>query len=625
MYCLGFPLSLRYCVSDKNILHYMENYIVSARKYRPSTFESVVGQRALTTTLKNAIATGKLAHAYLFCGPRGVGKTTCARIFAKTINCMNPTANGEACNQCESCRAFNEQRSYNIHELDAASNNSVDDIRQLVEQVRIPPQIGKYKVYIIDEVHMLSTSAFNAFLKTLEEPPQHAIFILATTEKHKILPTILSRCQIYDFSRISVEDTIAHLAYVASQEGVTAEPEALNVIALKADGGMRDALSIFDQVVSFTGGNITYQNAIENLNVLDYEYYFRLTDHLLANKVTDSLLLFNDVLNKGFDGNHFITGLSSHFRDLLVSKDASTLPLLQVGASIRERYQVQAQKCPLPFLYRAMKLCNDCDLNYRTSKNKRLLVELTLIQLAQITSDEEEAISGVRSPKQVIKPIFNAQATTQVAQPDRQPSVSKPQQAQPAPKPAPTQPAQPPQSMAATLLAQEKKEEKKIPVMRMGGLGVSIKQHPQASSTVADKAPTAPVATSSTAQQPEEDYIFNERDINYYWQEYAGQLPVEQVAIAKRMHNMRPTLLSDTTFEVTVDNEIISKEFTVMIPAIQDYLRTRLKNRKVTMTVRVSAPTEKTRAYSRVERFQMMAQKNNALLKLKEELGLELY
>lgn len=625
MYCLGFPLSLRYCVSDKNILHYMENYIVSARKYRPSTFESVVGQRALTTTLKNAIATGKLAHAYLFCGPRGVGKTTCARIFAKTINCMNPTANGEACNQCESCRAFNEQRSYNIHELDAASNNSVDDIRQLVEQVRIPPQIGKYKVYIIDEVHMLSTSAFNAFLKTLEEPPQHAIFILATTEKHKILPTILSRCQIYDFSRISVEDTIAHLAYVASQEGVTAEPEALNVIALKADGGMRDALSIFDQVVSFTGGNITYQNAIENLNVLDYEYYFRLTDHLLANKVTDSLLLFNDVLNKGFDGNHFITGLSSHFRDLLVSKDASTLPLLQVGASIRERYQVQAQKCPLPFLYRAMKLCNDCDLNYRTSKNKRLLVELTLIQLAQITSGEEEAISGGRSPKQVIKPIFNAQATTQVAQPDRQPSVSKPQQAQPAPKPAPAQPAQPPQSMAATLLAQEKKEEKKIPVMRMGGLGVSIKQHPQASSTVADKTPTTPVATSSTAQQPEEDYIFNERDINYYWQEYAGQLPVEQVAIAKRMHNMRPTLLNDTTFEVTVDNEIISKEFTVMIPAIQDYLRTRLKNRKVTMTVRVSAPTEKTRAYSRVERFQMMAQKNNALLKLKEELGLELY
>ena len=308
----------------------MENYIVSARKYRPSTFESVVGQRALTTTLKNAIATQKLAHAYLFCGPRGVGKTTCARIFAKTINCRTPTADGEACNQCESCVAFNEQRSYNIHELDAASNNSVDDIRQLVEQVRIPPQIGKYKVYIIDEVHMLSASAFNAFLKTLEEPPRHAIFILATTEKHKILPTILSRCQIYDFNRISVEDTVNHLSYVASKEGITAEPEALNVIAMKADGGMRDALSIFDQVVSFTGGNITYKSVIDNLNVLDYEYYFRLTDCFLENKVSDALLLFNDILNKGFDGSHFITGLSSHFRDLLVGKYPVTLPLLEV-------------------------------------------------------------------------------------------------------------------------------------------------------------------------------------------------------------------------------------------------------------------------------------------------------
>lgn len=602
----------------------MENYIVSARKYRPSTFESVVGQHALTTTLKNAIATGKLAHAYLFCGPRGVGKTTCARIFAKTINCMNPTANGEACNECESCRAFNEQRSYNIHELDAASNNSVDDIRQLVEQVRIPPQIGKYKVYIIDEVHMLSTSAFNAFLKTLEEPPRHAIFILATTEKHKILPTILSRCQIYDFSRISVEDTVAHLVYVASKEGVTAEPEALNIIALKADGGMRDALSIFDQVVSFTGGQITYQNAIENLNVLDYEYYFRLTDHLLANQVTDTLLLFNDVLNKGFDGNHFITGLSSHFRDLLVSKDAVTLPLLQVGASIREHYQAQAQKCPLPFLYRAMKLCNDCDLNYRTSKNKRLLVELTLIQLAQITSGEEEAISGGHSPKQVIKPIFNKQASTQQTQQANQPVVSQPKQIQPAPKPATTQQVQASSETTAALLAQEK-EEKKIPVMRMGGLGVSIKQHPQTSATTTDKASTATATAESTFQQPEEDYMFNERDINYYWQEYAGQLPVEQVAIAKRMHNMRPSLLNDTTFEVTVDNEIISKEFTALIPSIQNYLRTRLKNRKVTMTVRISTPTEKVRAYGRVEKFQMMAEKNNALLKLKEELGLELY
>ena len=298
----------------------MENYIVSARKYRPATFESVVGQRALTTTLKNAIATGKLAHAYLFCGPRGVGKTTCARIFAKTINCLSPTADGEACNQCESCLAFNEQRSYNIHELDAASNNSVEDIRSLIEQVRIPPQIGKYKVYIIDEVHMLSQAAFNAFLKTLEEPPHHAISSLPLPEKHKILPTILSRCQIYDFNRIGIKDTTEHLQYVAKQEHINAEPEALTVIAQKADGGMRDALSIFDQVVSFTGGNITYKSVIENLNVLDYEYYFKLTDLLLENKVPEAMLLFNDVLKKGFDGSHFITGLSSHFRDLLVSR-----------------------------------------------------------------------------------------------------------------------------------------------------------------------------------------------------------------------------------------------------------------------------------------------------------------
>lgn len=606
----------------------MENYIVSARKYRPTTFESVVGQRALTTTLKNAIATGKLAHAYLFCGPRGVGKTTCARIFAKTINCMHPTADGEACNECESCKAFNEQRSYNIHELDAASNNSVDDIRQLVEQVRIPPQIGKYKVYIIDEVHMLSTSAFNAFLKTLEEPPRHAIFILATTEKHKILPTILSRCQIYDFNRISVEDTVAHLAYVASKEGVTAEPEALNIIAMKADGGMRDALSIFDQVVSFTGGNITYQNAIENLNVLDYEYYFRLTDYFLENKVPGSLLLFNEVLNKGFDGNHFITGLSSHFRDLLVSKDASTLPLLQVGASIRDRYQAQAQKCPLPFLYRAMKLCNDCDLNYRTSKNKRLLVELTLIQLAQITSGEEEAISGGRSPKQVIKPIFNQQ-TAPSQQPQQAPTPAP--QVQPAPTVQPTTTVQQPlrqqtsSSVAASLLAKEK-EEKKIPVMKMGGLGVSIKQHPQTSaSSSTEKAAVTTTTPTPAPQQPEEDYIFNERDVNYYWQEYAGQLPNEQVAIAKRMHHMHPTLLNDTTFEVTVDNDLIAKDFNTLIPSIQNYLRTRLKNRKVTMTVRISAPDEKPHAYGRVEKFQMMAQKNEALLKLKDALGLELY
>ena len=511
----------------------MENYIVSARKYRPSTFESVVGQRALTTTLKNAIATQKLAHAYLFCGPRGVGKTTCARIFAKTINCMTPTADGEACNQCESCVAFNEQRSYNIHELDAASNNSVDDIRQLVEQVRIPPQIGKYKVYIIDEVHMLSASAFNAFLKTLEEPPRHAIFILATTEKHKILPTILSRCQIYDFNRISVEDTVNHLSYVASKEGISAEPEALNVIAMKADGGMRDALSIFDQVVSFTGGNITYKSVIDNLNVLDYEYYFRLTDCFLANKVSDALLLFNDVLNKGFDGSHFITGLSSHFRDLLVGKDPVTLPLLEVGASIRQRYQEQAQKCPLPFLYKAMKLCNECDLNYRISKNKRLLVELTLIQVAQLTTEGDD-VSGGRSPKQTIKPVFSQPAAAQPSQVASDSSVQQaPVHSSPASVTANVTPNRQPQ-MATTArpvspsatnttssaplpgagIPSVAKEERKVPVMKMSSLGVSIK-NPQRDQA----AQNATVAHVPRVQQPEQDSNFNERDLNYYWQE----------------------------------------------------------------------------------------------------------
>ena len=621
----------------------MENYIVSARKYRPSTFESVVGQRALTTTLKNAIATQKLAHAYLFCGPRGVGKTTCARIFAKTINCMTPTADGEACNQCESCVAFNEQRSYNIHELDAASNNSVDDIRQLVEQVRIPPQIGKYKVYIIDEVHMLSASAFNAFLKTLEEPPRHAIFILATTEKHKILPTILSRCQIYDFNRISVEDTVNHLSYVASKEGITAEPEALNVIAMKADGGMRDALSIFDQVVSFTGGNITYKSVIDNLNVLDYEYYFRLTDCFLENKVSDALLLFNDILNKGFDGSHFITGLSSHFRDLLVGKDPVTLPLLEVGASIRQRYQEQVQKCPLPFLYRAMKLCNECDLNYRISKNKRLLVELTLIQVAQLTTEGDDVSSG-RGPTKTIKPIFTQPAAAQ------QPQVASATQVQQAslhtsPSSVTTQAvngttARHPQASAAVQpgasassgaassapsqgagVAPTVKEERKIPVMKMSSLGVSIK-NPQRDQTTQNTVTTH----VPRVQQPEEDFIFNDRDLNYYWQEYAGQLPKEQDALTKRMQMLRPVLLNNsTTFEVVVDNEFAAKDFTALIPELQSYLRGRLKNSKVVMTVRVSEATETIRPVGRVEKFQMMAQKNQALMQLKDEFGLELY
>ncbi len=592
----------------------MENYIVSARKYRPSTFETVVGQNALTTTLKNAIANRKLAHAYLFCGPRGVGKTTCARIFAKTINCMNPTHEGEACNECESCVAFNEQRSYNIHELDAASNNSVDDIRQLVEQVRIPPQIGNYKVYIIDEVHMLSASAFNAFLKTLEEPPKHAIFILATTEKHKILPTTLSRCQIYDFNRIGVEDTVNHLMYVAQKENVTAEPEALNVIALKADGGMRDALSIFDQVVSFTNGNITYQGVIENLNVLDYDYYFRLTDYFLEGNVSGALLLFNDVLNNGFDGSHFITGLSSHFRDLLVSKDAVTVSLLEVGAGIKEKYQVQAQKCPVKFLYKALKLCNDCDLNYKISKNKRLLVELALIQVAQIVEEGEEAGHGL-GPTQ-IKPIANNQA------------VSPRQTAQPVQSAAPIAPTAqvvvqeqspaPVHQAPDILLQSQGKGERKIPVRKKES--ISIRNFNPDSDKESN-----PTKQTVVTPEPERDHPFEESSLRYCWQQFAQQLPQEHNAMAGRMKGMTVKLLDPVTFEAVVENELVVNQFMPLKPNIEEYLRTQLRNKQIKMVFRVSAPEEKKRPSSKVEKYQAMVEKNQALITLKNEFGLEFY
>lgn len=620
----------------------MENYIVSARKYRPATFDTVVGQKALTTTLKNAIASHKLAHAYLFCGPRGVGKTTCARIFAKTINCLHPTAEGEACNECESCRAFIEQRSYNIHELDAASNNSVEDIRSLIDQVRIPPQIGKYKVYIIDEVHMLSQAAFNAFLKTLEEPPHHAIFILATTEKHKILPTILSRCQIYDFSRISVSDTVEHLENVARKEHIEAEPEALNVIAQKADGGMRDALSIFDQVVSFTNGHITYKSVIENLNVLDYEYYFRLTDFLLENKIAESLLIFNDILKKGFDGNHFITGLTSHLRDLLVSKDEATLTLLEVGASIRERYRAQAQKCTPQFLYQAMKLCNDCDLNYRLSKNKRLLVELTLIQVAQLTMGPENP-TPPQGTKKNLSPVFNQGATsvqTNTAQTTGGNTTARPQgnathspvgTAPQAPAPQTHAPVAagtkttPPQAAAPKgVQPAVQNTDKKIPVMKAGNLGISIRRPQTVAPTNASTTATVK-AVQPQEEENYEDYIFNEKDLDYYWREFAARLPKEEAANAGRMMNIQPHLLSDKkTFEVVVDNELAQKYMQQLAPQIEAHLRQQLHNRQIRMTTRVSEANENIRAYSHVERFQMMSKKNPDLLKLKEAFGLEL-
>ncbi len=604
----------------------MENYIVSARKYRPSTFNSVVGQKSLTTTLKNAILTQKLAHAYLFCGPRGVGKTTCARIFAKTINCMHLTPEGEACNECESCRAFNEQRSYNIHELDAASNNSVEDIRSLIEQVRIPPQIGNYKVYIIDEVHMLSQAAFNAFLKTLEEPPHHAIFILATTEKHKILPTILSRCQIYDFNRISVHDTVEHLLYVAQQEHIHVEPEALNIIAQKADGGMRDALSIFDQIVSFTQGNVTYQSVIANLNVLDYEYFFQMTDLLLGNKVPDAMLLFNDILNKGFDGSHFITGLGAHFRDLLVSRDSSTLPLLEVGDNIRQRYQEQAMRCEPKFLYRAMKLCNDCDLNYRASKNKRLLVEITLIQLAQLTTDEDVPGCGQSPARTTLKPTFNQKAVAQQQQGASAPASSvqsAPQQYQQAATTDTSSSAAVPASEGKLkepeIAMPETSSAQKIPTVNKSSMGFSIK-NPRPTMSESSHAQTTVHQASGT----DEDQAFSEQDLRRYWLEFAQRLPKEEAANAGRMKTMSPHLLDDnTTFEIVVDNEIVKKYMEDIMPKVRSYLCAQLHNSKVSMTVRVSNPQEVVKAYNRVEQYQMMNQKNPQLQHLREEFGLE--
>ena len=604
----------------------MENYIVSARKYRPSTFNSVVGQKSLTTTLKNAILTQKLAHAYLFCGPRGVGKTTCARIFAKTINCMHLTPEGEACNECESCRAFNEQRSYNIHELDAASNNSVEDIRSLIEQVRIPPQIGNYKVYIIDEVHMLSQAAFNAFLKTLEEPPHHAIFILATTEKHKILPTILSRCQIYDFNRISVHDTVEHLLYVAQQEHIHVEPEALNIIAQKADGGMRDALSIFDQIVSFTQGNVTYQSVIANLNVLDYEYFFQMTDLLLGNKVPDAMLLFNDILNKGFDGSHFITGLGAHFRDLLVSRDSSTLPLLEVGDNIRQRYQEQAMRCEPKFLYRAMKLCNDCDLNYRASKNKRLLVEITLIQLAQLTTDEDVPGCGQGPARTTLKPTFNQKTVAQQQQGASAPASSvqsAPQQYQQAATTDTSSSAAVPASEGKLkepeIAMPETSSTQKIPTVNKSSMGFSIK-NPRPTMSETSHAQTTVHQASGT----DEDQAFSEQDLRRYWLEFAQRLPKEEAANAGRMKTMSPHLLDDnTTFEIVVDNEIVKKYMEDIMPKVRSYLCAQLHNSKVSMTVRVSNPQEVVKAYNRVEQYQMMNQKNPQLQHLREEFGLE--
>ena len=606
----------------------MENYIVSARKYRPMTFDTVVGQEALTVTLKNAIQSGRLAHAYLFCGPRGVGKTTCARIFAKTINCLNPQPNGEACGECESCKAFNEQRSYNIHELDAASNNSVEDIRQLIEQVRIPPQIGKYKVFIIDEVHMLSQAAFNAFLKTLEEPPRHAIFILATTEKHKILPTIMSRCQIYDFKRMGVDNIVSHLRHVAEQEGIKTEDAALNVIAQKADGGMRDALSIFDQVASFCEGNITYQRTIENLNVLDSDYYFRLTDYFLEGKITECMLTLNEILSKGFEGQHFIGGLSSHLRNLLVSQDAQTAGLIEASEEVRNRYLEQAQRCKPKFLFRAMKLANDCDLNYKQSQNKRLLVELTLIEMAQLSSDDGEA-SGL-CPTKILKPIFDrlrGNATSPTPAPSTTSSAPSTTSSIPTPTPSIPPPTPPVRGRAPSGL------ESPSPLQGEGrGEGMKGKGMAMAKMRgFSIRRPTnAPVTKVETEKAEEDAVTFEDKPVDNVgltvaWRKYAASLPHEDVALSHQLDNIEPTLQEDgSTFMVIADNPAIQQELNKRISPIEAYLRKELQNKSLHMTIRLREATDRRRVFTRVEILNQMLQQSEALRKLKEEFELEL-
>ena len=610
----------------------MEEYIVSARKYRPTSFDTVVGQQALTTTLKNAVKSGKLAHAYLFCGPRGVGKTTCARIFAKAINCLTPTAEGEACGQCESCQAFNEQRSYNIFELDAASNNSVEHIKSLMEQTRIPPQVGKYKVFIIDEVHMLSTAAFNAFLKTLEEPPAHVIFILATTEKHKILPTILSRCQIYDFERMTVRNTIDHLKSVADKEGISYEEEALAVIAEKADGGMRDALSIFDQAVSFCQGNITYQKVIEDLNVLDAENYFQIVDLSIENKVADIMVLLNNIVSKGFDGGLLISGLAKHVRNVLMARDPQTLPLLEVSDQQRERYQQQAKKCPTPFLYKALQLMNQCDINYRQSSNKRLLVELTLIEIAQITQPDEGAGSGRKprrlkslfkqliqqaQPKQAapqvaaVKPVAS---TTRVTNPTT--TTTKPVAVEPdtAAEPSSKKPA------ATTTYNAAARPQLKAKI------GFSWNNKPDQISTKGKMhiIPGTLDPNDPNASRQGDEEVFDQQELELQWMSMCNRMPQHLSGVATRMKNMTPVITQFPNVELTVENQLAKDQIEDIKGSILSTLKTYLHNKSINFSVRVAEHHEKVHILTRREQYELMAKENPSIGKLRDLLDLEL-
>lgn len=584
----------------------MENYIVSARKYRPQTFDTVVGQQALTQTLQNAIRQNHLAHAYLFCGPRGVGKTTCARIFAKTINCLNPQNGLDACNECESCKAFNEQRSFNIHELDAASNNSVEDIRSLIDQVRIPPQIGKYSVYIIDEVHMLSQGAFNALLKTLEEPPSYAIFILATTEKHKVPATILSRCQVYDFNRMTVPDTIAYLQKVAANEGVTVSDEALNIVAQKADGGMRDALSIFDQLVSFCGKEITYERTIAILNVLDTEYYFRLVDLSLQHDVSGALLLLNEVLNKGFDAGQFIIGLAQHLRDVLVARDPQTLPLLETAETIRARYGEQAKQCSPIWLFQALDVLNTCDVQYRTAKNKRLTVELALIKLTQLG-----VAQAVTSPQPVAQPKPTP-AQPQKAEPAPAP---QPQAAQPAPQPAPKPTPQPAPQSAPKMGP--------IPsAIKMPTAGLSFAPKPQSSATPAQETPQPENSEPTTPKEERKDPFTLDR-LRDAWVGLAKNYTSEP-RLKQLIETYLPTKADETTINLQMPNPWQMEQMKKALPSVLQQLRDELHNDLVEIHLTQEEFTQEQMAYTAEEKFKVMSETNPLVLELKNQLGLQI-
>ena len=600
-------------------------YIVSARKYRPLTFDTVVGQAALTTTLKNAVKSGKLAHAYLFCGPRGVGKTTCARIFAKAINCQNPTAEGEACNACESCQSFNEQRSLNIFELDAASNNSVEHIKTLMEQTRIPPQLGRYKVFIIDEVHMLSTAAFNAFLKTLEEPPAHVIFILATTEKHKILPTILSRCQIYDFERMTIRNTVDHLKHVAEQEGITYEEQALAIIAEKADGGMRDALSIFDQAASFCQGNITYDKVIEDLNVLDSKNYFQIIDLSLENKVSDIMVLLNRVINKGFDGGLLIQGLAKHVRNVLMAKDAQTLPLLEVSDQQRQDYQEQAKKCPTPFLYQALKLMNQCDINYRQSSNKRLLVELTLIEIAQITQPDDADASAGRCPRR-LKSLFK-QLMQQSQRTTAAPQVAAAETRRTS-EPVPSASSNPTTNVSSPTAAESASTSSaptSAPTVKLGGLGFSWNNLSNQEKKKKINMQIIPgTITVPKEQANDTDAVFSQTDLEFQWMSMCNRMPQKLSGIATRMKNMNPVITEFPKVEVVVDNDLIKQEMEDIHKSITKTLQIYLHNTQLSLDIRIAERQERVKILTRREQFELLSQKNPAVEKLRQAFDLEL-